>query len=218
MADKEKNTRSIISIIRRSGIDTFGIADLRGIASAELPLRIDFHDIYKNYQYAIVAGIPFAKHEASVPSTTLILDLEKTAYEISDFCEENRRNYLIIHPEDEFDPVTRRGLFSLKVLAKHAGIGWQGRSLLVVSPESGPIHRMIAVLTNMELIPNRMVESRCGDCVECIKKCPGGALKFKDTIDETSEREEILDIEKCLGDEGCTVCLKVCHRTRSAKR
>ena len=86
---------------------------------------------------------------------TAISDIEKAALEIMSFLEGCGYPSLIIHTEDEFDPINRIGLLSLKVLAKEAGLGWQGRSLLIVSPEYGPIHRLIAILTNIPLIANR---------------------------------------------------------------
>ncbi|NJL71837.1 MAG: epoxyqueuosine reductase [Candidatus Competibacteraceae bacterium] len=215
MNKKSNNTQHISRLLKEHNIDVFGVADLKQLSSAELPLHVEFGDIYKNYKYAIVAGIQFGKYDLSFTSTNMILELEKSAYKILEYCEENKNTCLIIHPEDEFDPIERKGFLSLKVLAKYAGLGWQGHSLLIISPQFGPLHRIIAVLTNMELCTNETIESKCGDCRECITKCPRKALTFKSIIDQSSERNEILDISACLGDEGCTVCMKVCSRTKN---
>jgi epoxyqueuosine reductase len=126
------------------------------------------------------------------------------------YLEQRGEPALVIHTEDEFDPRQRIGLLSLKVLAKGAGLGWQGRSLLIVNPEYGPVHRWIAVLTNMELQADRPIPNRCGECSVCVDKCPKGALTLVSFDDHPDRREDVLDIQACLGDEGCTVCLVVC--------
>ena len=88
------------------------------------------------------------------------LYLEKIAYDVMEYLKKMNMRYLVIHPEDEYDPGNRMGLLSLKILAKEAGIGWQGKSLLIVSPDYGPIHRLIAILTNMHLDPNRPLKNQ----------------------------------------------------------
>lgn len=132
------------------------------------------------------------------------------AYDIMAYLDKRHYKYLVIHPEDEFDVQNRLGLLSLKILAKQAGIGWQGRSLLIISPEYGPIHRLIAVLTNMKLKPDRPVKNLCGDCTECINKCPKNSLMLRQFDDHPNSREEVLDIKTCLGDKGCMICILKC--------
>ena len=129
---------------------------------------------------------------------------------VVDRLERKGQRVLIVHTEDEFDPVKRLGLMSLKVLAKAAGLGWQGRSLVIVSPQYGPIHRWIAVLTDMELEGGTAISNQCGDCKLCVEKCPADALSFAEFDDHPACREDVLDIEVCLGDNACTLCLTVC--------
>lgn len=124
--------------------------------------------------------------------------------------EKEKHAALIIHTEDEFDPLNRKGMMSLKALTKGAGLGWQGRSLLIVSPKFGPLHRLIAILTDMPLIANNQLLNQCGDCYLCIEKCPTNALKFSKFIDYPMKREDVIDITKCNGDDGCKICLNVC--------
>jgi len=88
--------------------------------------------------------------------------------------------------------------------------GGHGRSLLIVSPEYGPVHRWIALLTNLDLQPGAPLENRCGDCRLCIDSCPQQALTFVPFADHPGSREEVLDITACRGDDSCLVCLEVC--------
>ena len=68
--------------------------------------------------------------------------------------------------------------FSHKMAATKAGLGWIGRSSLFVSTEFGCGVRLATVLTNASFTPGEPVsESRCGDCTECVKACPYGAIR-----------------------------------------
>ena len=169
-------------------------------------LQTDHHDFFNRYRFAVVMGVHLGKKSAN----EMNLFMEKAALETMSYLEGKGHNVLIIHPEDEFDPINRMGLISLKALAKGAGLGWQGRSLLIISPVVGPIHRCIAVLTNMELLADESLPNMCGDCSLCVDQCPHHALKLVQFDDHPDHREDVLDIHACKGDEGCKVCLVVC--------
>jgi epoxyqueuosine reductase len=54
------------------------------------------------------------------------------------------------------------GVFSQKLAAHRAGLGWIGRSCLLITPDHGPRVRWIAVLTDAPLVPTGTpMESRC---------------------------------------------------------
>jgi len=77
------------------------------------------------------------------------------------------------------------GSLSLKRLAQLAGFGNFGKNSLIINPTYGPWIRIAAILTDAELIPDKPFEKDlCGNCEECVKACPVGALKpYK--IDDT---------------------------------
>ena len=174
-----------------------------------MPGSLD-HILNVGYKNAIVLGAQFGKLGKKAGGDAVAMFLENTAMELVAYLEEKKHRSLIIHTEDEYDPMRRMGLMSLKLLAKIAGLGWQGRSLLIVSPQYGPLHRLIAILTNMDLVPNRSMPNRCGDCKVCIEKCPTRALTYNPFADHPKKREDVLSLEKCLGDDGCMVCIKIC--------
>jgi len=206
-----ENTVELKTFIRGLGIDLVGIAridQLRDMPTG-LPGSTEYF-LRVGYTNAIVLGAQLSKLGKTATGNDVSLFLEKTAIEICSFLEARKKGALIIHTEDEYDPIHRIGLMSLKVLAKAAGLGWQGRSLLIISPEHGPVHRLIAVLTNIELIADAPLPNRCGRCSLCVDQCPQKALSLIDFDDHPSHREQVLDINTCTGDDGCLVCLQAC--------
>ncbi len=112
---------------------------------------------------------------------------------------------------------------SHKAVAIAAGVGWQGKSLVVVNREWGPRIRLATVLTNLRLEPDQPVANLCGACAACAEACPGQAIKNVSTTLHYSDREEALFLDRCAakvagefteipGIEGptCGVCVRVC--------
>jgi epoxyqueuosine reductase QueG len=114
------------------------------------------------------------------------------------------------------------GNISHKAVARMAGIGWQGKSLVIISPEYGPRIRLATVLTDMPLIPDEPLKNRCGKCTACTDACPAGAIKNVSTNNRYENRDEALHFSRCaektlqfskrpgIGGRICGVCIKVC--------
>ena len=203
-------TQELKDSVRGDGIDLIGIADLQRLEGMPIGIPDISTFITDNFRFAVVIGAQLYKLGRKATGSEVSLYMEKAAIQVQEYLEKLGNPSLIIHTEDEYDPDNRMGLLSLKVLAKEAGLGWQGRSLLIINPELGPVHRWIAVLTNMELEADLAIPNQCGDCSLCIDKCPTGALTLVDFDDHPKDRADVLDIHKCLGDEGCKICLAVC--------
>ena len=208
--DTKSSTQNIKSFIRDIGIDIVGIADLSKLVTIPSGITMNLMKFFQKYPFAIVLGAQYGKISKHASGDETALYLEKVAYDVMGYLEERKHRYLVIHPEDEYDPDNRMGLLSLKIIAKQAGIGWQGKSLLIVSPEYGPLHRLIAILTNMDLIPDKKISNLCADCTICIDNCPGNSLMTTNFDDHPNNREDVLDISTCLGDKGCMVCILKC--------
>ena len=114
------------------------------------------------------------------------------------------------------------GSISHKATARMAGIGWQGKNLLIVSPEFGPRIRLATILTDMPLEPDTPLKNRCGKCAECAKACPSSAIKNVSTESRYADREEALHFSRCaektlefsampgIGARICGVCVRAC--------
>ncbi len=109
---------------------------------------------------------------------------------------------------------------SHKLAAHLAGLGWIGKSCLLITPEAGPRVRWATVLTDAPLqhTGNAMTE-QCGDCQECVKVCPVGAFTGR-PFQEDELREVRYDARRCegyhkdlekkMGVGVCGMCLHVC--------
>ena len=111
-------------------------------------------------------------------------------------------------------------VFSHKLAAHLAGLGWIGKSCLLITPEVGPRVRWITILTGAPLEPTgEPMEERCGSCRQCVEICPVGAFSGRAfRADEPRAArynahrcEQYLDeTEKATGLAVCGICLYVC--------
>ena len=64
-----------------------------------------------------------------------------------------------------------------------AGVGWQGKSTMSISPKLGAWFFLAEVLTTLELLPDAPMPDRCGSCTRCIDACPTGAITAPHRLD-----------------------------------
>ncbi|MBI2907929.1 MAG: epoxyqueuosine reductase [Chloroflexi bacterium] len=129
------------------------------------------------------------------------------------------------------DPVHRRGVFSHKLAAHLAGLGWIGKNTLLVTPERGPRVRLMTVLTTAPLPVTKpkieLAYDGCGACRTCVDVCPAGALSGVPFAVDVP-RDARIDFRKCsdyrdqqlkrVGSRHCALCLSVCPFGDSRKR
>ena len=121
------------------------------------------------------------------------------------------------------------GIFSQKLGAHMAGLGWIGKSCLLVTPDHGPRVRWVNFLTDAPLTPTSTpMEPRCGTCTACVDICPvhtfTGRMFSPDEPREARFDAAACDryfkqIEKELGFGGvCGLCLWACpHGQKKGK-
>jgi epoxyqueuosine reductase len=116
-------------------------------------------------------------------------------------------------PRDEL-PVLPEEL-PQKTIATLAGLGWIGKSSLLVSSEYGPRLRLGAILTDGPFqVDTPVVLSNCNDCNCCVDACPVGAIKGANWS-QGIDRADLLDVQLCYDyfrqKDLCGLCLKACH-------
>jgi epoxyqueuosine reductase len=112
--------------------------------------------------------------------------------------------------------------------AAQAGIGWHGKSTMLINERLGTWFFLAEVLTTLELPPDEPVPDRCGTCERCIKACPTGAITAPHRLDArrcisylTIELKSAIPLElrPLIGDRifGCDDCLEACPWNRFAQ-
>jgi epoxyqueuosine reductase len=105
-----------------------------------------------------------------------------------------------------------RAQFQHKTAATLAGLGWIGKSAILVTPEYGPRIRLVTVFTDLALATGEpIVKSRCGDCTECIDACPGNVIKGR-RWEVGVPREALVDVH------GCQAASRQIALTRTGKK
>ena len=101
--------------------------------------------------------------------------------------------------------------------AVRAGLGWIGKSSLLITPRFGPYTFISIILINIELAYDAPMEARCGDCIHCIEACPTGALCAPYTLDarrcisyHTIESKSPCTINPGSNIFGCNHCIRAC--------
>ena len=222
---------------RELGADFFGVAD---ITSAEEFIKNQGGDLVSGYPRAISLGIILLntivdqlpqRFERSVAVNyrhhaydVINLRLDLISSRISSLIQNEGYNALPIPASERYDDNELRAVFSHKLAANMAGLGWIGKSCLLITPEFGPRVRWSTILTDAPLKPTgEPLENGCGECTECVDTCPVSAFtgeKFR--ADEN--REVRYDARKCekyfkvMEDAGkipvCGLCIYNCPKGR----
>jgi len=114
-----------------------------------------------------------------------------------------------------------QGPLPLRSHAAGSGLGWIGRSGMLVSTALGTATTLAVLLTDVEVEPPAAHPDRCGTCRRCVDRCPTGALLGDGTLDArrcvsywTTQHPGLVPAEAWagIGDWvfGCDVCQQVC--------
>lgn len=112
--------------------------------------------------------------------------------------------------------------------AAEAGIGWHGKSTMLINEKLGTWFFLAEILTTLKLPADAPGRDRCGTCERCIKACPTGAITAPHKLDArrcisylTIELKSSIPLElrALIGDRifGCDDCLDACPWNRFAK-
>ena len=113
------------------------------------------------------------------------------------------------------------GIISHKLVAHLAGLGWIGKSCLLLTEEFGPRVRFVSILTDAPLKADSPADMQCGQCRICVDACPVRA--FTGTEFKPDDALEIrFDAFKCSEyrrEHPCGLCVSSCPKgkARNAK-
>ena len=227
-------------IAEQACVDHFGIADLRLASDA---VRAQGGDGIAGFPYAITIGmnlihplvdlLPDNSESGSIQYRHQSYDVINTRLDILISQIAGRIQHegyaaLPVSASTRTEKTEIAAFFSHKLAAHCAGLGWIGKSCLLITPSVGPRVRWGSVLTNAPLIPTGTpMDERCGTCQECVDSCPVHAFTGEPFREEDA-REVRFDASKCdryfssLREQGkeavCGMCLYVCPYGKRASK
>jgi len=102
--------------------------------------------------------------------------LDRLALDLATLIQNLDAQALPVAASQLVDWQNQRGHLSHKRIAVGAGLGWLGRNNLLVSPRFGAQVRLVTLLTDLELEPDRPLDDGCGSCHACVSACPAKAI------------------------------------------
>jgi len=220
---EKKLTDKLRNYIQSLGVDLFGFAELKKIDG----VFCDPPNLLTEFLHGISIGLKLSDKviEGIVDKPTslylenyrnLNLKLDEIVNKITGFINENGFKSYPIYASFTIKPL--KGKVSHKAIARASGLGWIGKSALLINPKYGPRIRFASILTDMPLITGSPIKYNCGDCIECVKACPAKAIT-PNVINSTLSGE-IYDVKKCfkqllffqkqVEELICGICIKVC--------
>jgi epoxyqueuosine reductase len=220
---------------RELGADFYGVADLLpakefiadqgGIDVAEYPKAISIgivllDDIVNQltHRFERSVAVNYRHHAYNI----INLRLDMIASRLSSILQKNGNKALPIPASERYDDERICAMFSHKLAANLAGLGWIGKNCLLVTPEFGTRVRWTTILTDAPLKTNaKPVDDGCEECKDCVDICPVSAFTGK-SFKAEEVREERYDARKCekyfevMEEAGkipvCGMCIYVCPK------
>ncbi len=167
---------------------------------------------------AISIGLDRSLNEETI---RILAEIQKKT---AQYLKRNGYRYLSIPPDSDRKNGTFISklypLFTHKIAATSAGIGWIGRNGLLISPVYGPRLSLATVLTDAPLKVSLPVEfSLCGDCRLCVEYCPSNAISGNDWS-RYDPYIELVRFNNCInhkkrsrsvkGRPNCGLCINIC--------
>jgi len=226
---------SLEEFARELGADFYGVAD---ISPAKDFIREQGGDEVASYPKAISIGIILMdtiidqlpnRFEKSVAVNYLHhtydiinLRLDLISSRISSKLQKKGHKSLPIPASERYDNERICALFSHKLAANMAGLGWIGKNCLLITPDIGPRVRWTTILTHAPLNPTgKPLKNKCGDCTDCVDTCPISAFTGE-PFRVNEDREVRYDAKKCekyfeiMEDAGkipvCGLCIYNCSK------
>ena len=195
------------------------------IGFTELPSQMIFKGKFTLFRYALVASQEMKKDkidqapafEAGIETLRVYASLGVVANKIAAWLRKKGVRCQSNHPMG--------GLVNTPSLAGKAGMGWQGRSGVLITPKYGPRVRLVPIFIEHKYFDftdnqnHKWIESYCENCAICEKECPPKAINSKRVVSVNDvpgigAMQTCIDRETCFKyfykTSGCSVCIKVC--------
>jgi epoxyqueuosine reductase QueG len=209
------------TLAQAMGAKVFGVADLDEL-KRNYPALLS--RVLGDYSRAAVFGVRLQRAvlEAIADGPTPLYfhhyrqanyQLDRIALAAADLLQDRGFRALAIPASQIVASQPMSGHVSHKLLGWAAGLGFIGRSTLLVNPVYGAQMRYVSVLTDAPLPPDTPRSNGCGTCRACVAACPAAAI---------ADESGAFDLDACyrkltefsrlpfVGQHICGVCVKAC--------
>ncbi|MFA6358298.1 MAG: hypothetical protein WCY09_06505 [Candidatus Omnitrophota bacterium] len=219
--DKVKNYTAAKKFCLNEGIDLFGVADISQVKD-EFKIA---PKVAEKLDRAICLGVMLSQavlSEIDIVPTKLYFHhykivnsfLDHIALRLCNIIQKKGYLALAIPATQIIDWQKNIGHLSHRRLGVLAGLGWIGRSNLLVNEKFGSQFRLVSILTNLPLKVDSLSKKDCGSCQLCVKICPSGAIK-----DSPEDFDHVKCFEKLKSFQSqrqveqfvCGVCVNACR-------
>lgn len=185
-------------------------------------LRRDARRPHPGATHALVLAMSYGGREPSGPVARYARGddyhevLRERVRELHHWLERETGQTINARPYVDSGPILERDL------AQRAGLGWFGKSTMLINPRIGSFFFLASLFVEFELEPDAPFEAdRCGTCTRCLDACPTQAFVAPHVLDATRcisyltiELRGAIDeaLRAAMGDRvyGCDVCQEVC--------
>lgn len=223
-------------IALQSGADLFGVADLSlaqdfvvaqgGIFLQKYPVGLS---VAQRLSPDMVDEI--AQHRDPVVCNTyhyyiyevVNRQLNEIALALTNHLNGKGHRAYLVPASQTIDTQRLTGAISHKLVAHLGGLGFIGKSCLLVTPQFGGRVRLATVLTDAPLPADSPAEGQCGDCDKCVTLCPVRAFTGVEFRPE-DPREVRFKADACyryfqarkesIGNTSCGLCVYACDGRR----
>jgi len=230
--EKEIFTKKLEEFSRQQGADLFGVAGLEPTRHFILSQGQPF---LGHFPRAVSLGMQLSdpivdQHDPNEPRRQSLYwhhvyevvtrALDFLAYDVMRFLTGRGFKALPIPASTPYDFDKLTGIFSHKLAAHLAGLGWIGKSCLLLNEQFGPRVRLVSVLTDAPLEEGAPIDKPCGKCRVCVEACPVKAftgVEFR----ATDGRELRFDVFKCSEyrrEHPCGLCVSSCPAGKIRQR
>ncbi len=198
-------TAPIKGKINEWGAGLTGIADTQSLKA----LKTDPANLLAPFTRAISIAVPLPASafetitERPTPIYANVVQtanriLDEIAFKTSNELQTAGYSALPVPASQVLDRKNWQAAISHKAVARMAGLGWQGKNLLLITPDYGARVRLVTVLTDAPLETDNPVKNRCGKCMLCRDACPAGAIRGINTKEHYQSRNEALRFHQCV--------------------
>lgn len=216
---EEENYEQLRQLALEEGASLFGVGRVEPLRSTLHPSIVD---VARELEYSISLGLRLSDGvlETIEDRPTLIYKhhyrtvnswLDRVSSRIASLIQCRGFRALPIPASQIVDWDHQLGHLPHVLAAEQAGLGWIGRSNLLINPGHGAKVRYSTILTDIPLKVDGPVGGECGECEECVKACPAEAIT-RGGYDRERCLSKLVEFSriKGIGVRICGLCVKVC--------